>query len=750
MGFFDSKQTVDKTVREISYMNYDYRNDMSKYDFQPYIDKFKDEEFLSEILFKFAREGVDFSIHMNFITNMFTSICINRNPAEEKRIYRSLIDMYLEKPELFICENNFDKICNSFDDKRIVLEYFRFLTQNENLKENDNVKNLSAVIDYVINARQYYVDDRALLSSAIKLVKTLDPVVLKYGEKEEVERLIAVKLEEDKKSNGIYNIDLAQLAEMDRKLDIIVSSSGLLETLIQTAEKQIEILRSETNNSKTEINQAKIKELADMQKKANKILKDFNASYLELLTQQRSSLTDERDSIMAEINRVVEKKKTELLSIADGVGKRITLELGRVNTATNESVKTLREFVENNEGVRQILSEAKTNEEFLGRLAQVEQLANQAGIGMIPTTIIPDGSEVVQGENNEQIAGAKRIVTPGQQLVIPNIIIPSSEERIIDPKINYYFDRRIPFADRFAQLMELKQKDIEENDAIYHEKFDDVLKLIIENQKPPYMYGPSGCGKTYMIEEQIAKLLGMHVLTNGYVLYEQDIIGYTNSATGAYVPSNFHRCYKFGDMIFLDELDNGIANATVVLNRFMGNNNKGYTFPDGINIERHPNFRIVAAGNTKGNGKTLAYNTRQKMDESVMQRMTPIEVDYDNRIEMRILKDYPAWYNFAVNFRKAIEQIPSDSGEEVNTMGTFTTRDAETVKLYLDDKCFNDSQIMDYEIIETKDPDYLSKIAQKMSDLDDEGEFNKGGRKLLELFHQRLEDKKEKAKCKRR
>ena len=723
MGFFDNRTSVEKTVRDIGYMDYEYKNDMARYDFQPYIDKFKDDELLSEVLLKFAKQGIDFSIHMNFITNMFSLLCINRNPNEEKRIYRTMVDMYLDRPEIFINQNNFNKIVSAFDDKRIVLEYFRFLTQSENLKDIDNVDNISAMIDYVSMARQYYVDDRALLSSAINLAKEMDPVILEYGDKSEVEKIIKARLDEDKKANGVYNIDLETLAEMDRKLDIILNSSSVLETLIQTAEKQIEILRQEASNSKTEINQAKIKELASMQKKANKILKDFNSSYLELLSQQRSSLIDERDSLMAEINREVDKKKTELLSIADGVGKRISIELGRVNNVTSESLKKLKEFVENNDGVRQILSEAKTNEEFLSRLAQVEKIASEAGI---VSDILPEA-----------------IASNSKQILVPNVIIPTADERVLDAKVNYYFDRRIPFTERFARLMELKQKDIEENGSIYHEKFDDVLKIIIENQKPPYMYGPSGCGKTYMIEEQIAKLLGMNVLTNGYVLYEQDIIGYTNSATGSYVPSNFYRCYKYGDMIFLDELDNGIANATIVLNRFMGNNNKSYTFPDGINISRHPNFRIIAAGNTKGNGRTLAYNTRQKMDESVMQRMTPIEVNYDNRIEMRILKDYPDWYNFAINFRKAIEQIPGDSGEEVNSMGTFTTRDAETVRIYLDDKCFDNSQIMSYEIVETKDQDYLSKIAQKMSALDDEDEFTSGGKKLLKIFNQSLAAKKE-------
>jgi hypothetical protein len=266
--------------------------------------------------------------------------------------------------------------------------------------------------------------------------------------------------------------------------------------------------------------------------------------------------------------------------------------------------------------------------------------------------------------------------------------------------------------------------------------------MIIEN-KTPYMYGPSGCGKTYMIEGQIAKLLGLDVTTNGYVLYEQDILGYTNSGNGQYVPSNFYRCMKFGSLIFFDELDNGIANATVVLNRFLGGQTgEKYVFPNGEVVKRHPNFRIISAGNTKGSGKTFTYNTRQKMDESIMQRVVPIEVNYDNRIEKVILSDYPNWYNFAINFRKAVETVHNNSGEDINSVGTFTTRDATSVKKYLDDKSFTDEQILLYEIIENKDIDYLQNITKNLDKLDSEGCFTAAGQKLLRKYNKIVESRR--------
>ena len=46
--------------------------------------------------------------------------------------------------------------------------------------------------------------------------------------------------------------------------------------------------------------------------RAQPLLKDFNANYLELISQQRESLVSERDSLMAEVNREVEKAKITL------------------------------------------------------------------------------------------------------------------------------------------------------------------------------------------------------------------------------------------------------------------------------------------------------------------------------------------------------------------------------------------------------------------------------------------------------
>ena len=367
----------------------------------------------------------------------------------------------------------------------------------------------------------------------------------------------------------------------------------------------------------------------------------------------------------------------------------------------------IEEYINSNERIKELIESTKQSDSYLQGLKVL--------------------SEHVSTVPQEGDTPTARIITS------PTIVIP--QERIVDPKVNYFFDNRIPFEERFDKFLQIKDK-LESQGEIFHEKFDDVAKFVMKG-RAPYLYGPSGCGKTYMVNNQLASILNANVVTNGYVIYEQDILGYTNSATGQYVPGNFYRCYKYGDIIFLDELDNGVANATVVLNGFTGGNNTSYTFPDGLNTKRHPNFRMIAAGNTNGSGRTVAHNTRQKMDESVMQRLKAVECGYDNRIEDRILVDYQDWLSFVKQFRKAVENISTISGEP-NTIGIFTTRDAEELKEDLEDNSFDMEKLLQYYFIQTKDVDTLNSIYTYLNNRK-RSEYNDGAEKILRKFNNMVE-----------
>ena len=705
MGIFSKYSDEFSNMVARAKLNSDYfASELGKIDIDSYKNRFNDDKLFGSILFDISKYGWNVESSLNNILTVYNDV-VKTGTKEEKYLFKKIYQFLNEN----IVSDDWDityymELSRAYDNKELVLESLVGIKEKLNLENFDveNKENLHKIISYPFKARMYYIDDRAILSSLSLLLGTQDIKDYLYSNVS-IDKIINKKIKEDKKQNGIYDIDRGVLAEIAHELDVIDDKSSKLKMIVNTAVSVMGELEAKIKLSKDELTDMKINALEELQLKANKILEDFNAKYLELLNEEKDSINAQKLEMFKDLERELAKKMTEIKNIVSQINSATQVQIGRITATGDVSVEKLENFVKDNKEIRQLIEQTKYDDKYLEGLRVI--------------------SEHITTESEKEVSA----------VVIPTVVVP--QERIVDGKINYFFDPRIPFNERFEKLMEIKEKDIA-NGGIYHEKFDDIAKLVMQGQVP-YMYGPSGCGKTFMIEKQLSKLFNTNVVTNGYVLYEQDIIGYTNSATGGFVPGNFYRCYKYGDTIFLDELDNGIANATVVLNRFLGKNNTSYTFPDGIVTKRHPNFRIIAAGNTNGSGRTAAHNTRQKMDESVMQRLTPFHVNYDNRVEAEILKDYKNWYYFAVNFRKAIENMKTISGE-VNTTGTFTTRDAQTLKEYLDNNAFDIDKLLEFEFIQTKDIDTLNSIYSYLNNLPQE-EYKNGSSKILKKFNNMVE-----------
>ena len=713
MGLFDRVDgSFNNLVARAKINNSYFAQELNSINIESYREKFNDDKILGNILYDISDYGWELEKSLNNILTVYKDI-VKKGTKEEKLLFKNVYDFLNEN--IYDNSSNWDisyymQLSSAFDNKELVLEALNQVKQQFNLENFsvDNQDNLSKLISYPFKARMYYLDDRGLLSSFGELLRTNGLVDYLYSDND-INRLINRKIKEDRKRDGIYDIDRGTLAEINRKLDMINEESSKLQILINTATSIIAEIKAQVKMSRDELTDMKIKSLEELQIKANKILEDFNAKYLELLSEEKDSINNQKVELFAELQRELSKKKEELKMIVKQIGSAVEVQLGRINAASDVSVEKLEEYINSNERIKELIESTKQSDSYLQGLKVLsEHFSTIPQEGDTPTT---------------------RIITS------PTIVIP--QERIVDPKVNYFFDSRIPFEERFDKFLQIKDK-LESQGEIFHEKFDDVAKFVMKG-RAPYLYGPSGCGKTYMVNNQLAGILNANVVTNGYVIYEQDILGYTNSATGQYVPGNFYRCYKYGDIIFLDELDNGVANATVVLNGFTGGNNTSYTFPDGLNTKRHPNFRMIAAGNTNGSGRTVAHNTRQKMDESVMQRLKAVECGYDNRIEDRILVDYQDWLSFVKQFRKAVENISTISGEP-NTIGIFTTRDAEELKEDLEDNSFDMEKLLQYYFIQTKDVDTLNNIYTYLNNRK-KSEYTDGAEKILRKFNNMVEPK---------
>lgn len=158
----------------------------------------------------------------------------------------------------------------------------------------------------------------------------------------------------------------------------------------------------------------------------------------------------------------------------------------------------------------------------------------------------------------------------------------------------------------------------------------DKLVCYLKAGKGVYLWGAAGCGKSHTAE-QLAEALGLRLYCQSQILFSHDVKGY-GDASGNYVHTPFYKAFTEGGLFFLDEMDASQPEALVVLNQALAN--RRYDFPVVGNVEAHPDFRFVAAGNTPLTGADTQYTGRSVQDASSRNRFLFHEMKYDRRVEL--------------------------------------------------------------------------------------------------------------------
>lgn len=101
-------------------------------------------------------------------------------------------------------------------------------------------------------------------------------------------------------------------------------------------------------------------------------------------------------------------------------------------------------------------------------------------------------------------------------------------------------------------------------------------------------------------------------------------------------------------------MDGSIPEVLIILNAAIAN--RYFDFPIG-KVEAHPNFRIIAAGNTLGTGADNNYTGRYCLDRASLDRFALINIDYSPKIEKAMALNNMDLVNFAHAFRKATDSM---------------------------------------------------------------------------------------------
>jgi len=200
---------------------------------------------------------------------------------------------------------------------------------------------------------------------------------------------------------------------------------------------------------------------------------------------------------------------------------------------------------------------------------------------------------------------------------------------------------------------------------IYSHKNQQKLIDHLELKNQVYIVGPTGSGKSQGVKLAAQKLnLPFYKKLVGNQTTETSILGYMD-ASGKYVEGIAYKPFTEGGLLLIDEVDNGNPNTNLVIN---GLSDRAIAFPVGMR-EAHENFILVATANTVGNGATINYCGRNRLDAALLNRFIFINWPYDEELEFELASEAyllaggPDVKNLknlmfdVKNIRKAIEEL---------------------------------------------------------------------------------------------
>lgn len=248
--------------------------------------------------------------------------------------------------------------------------------------------------------------------------------------------------------------------------------------------------------------------------------------------------------------------------------------------------------------------------------------------------------------------------------VVNNAITSDIRDRILDAVQEDILKKYGPL----PEIVEIRTEGKEPKSitGTFHEAFPTVVKLV-GMDLPVYLSGESGTGKN-VICKQVAEALDIPFYFTNAVQQEHKLTGFID-AGGHYHETQFYKAFKDGGLFFLDELDASIPEVLIILNAAISN--RYFDFPCG-KVEAHPDFRIIAAGNTYGTGADNVYTGRYSLDGASMNRFNVIPIKYSDKIERAITNNDDELLIFCHAFRKVTKT------SNINCIFSYRALDAIT------------------------------------------------------------------------
>ena len=220
----------------------------------------------------------------------------------------------------------------------------------------------------------------------------------------------------------------------------------------------------------------------------------------------------------------------------------------------------------------------------------------------------------------------------------------------VEPMLEKFIENKYGTIQRRVRIQVNDSTAIETSEMV-NEVFEEVMAHIL-NREPVFICGPAGCGKNVLCK-QIAMSLGMEFYYTNAVTQEYAIKGFTD-AMGRYQETQFYKAFTQGGLFMLDEMDASIPEVLIILNGAIANGYFDFPAPIG-RTDAHPNFRVIAAGNTFGHGASYQYVGRNQLDGASLDRFALIRMSYDPAVEASLAGGEKELLDFIREFRTTAE-----------------------------------------------------------------------------------------------